>query len=273
MRVLRNTRSTLRLPVVGTPTAATVTITSARSGAIATGASATIAPNLLTYTLAPMANVDRLSVAWSVTLGGVAQIFYSTVEIVGAEVVSLDEIRRLKPFEDAARFPDHLLAEARDQILDSLEDAAGVFFAPTYFEARTNGSGSTDLFLPVARPRAINSVSVSGTEMDATALSALLFTENGILVHGSGKWTSGRLNVVVKGEAGHLVPPARVGRAVALGVRRTLVETGVSDRATSITNSDGTSENLITSGVRGNLFDIPEMNAILQTYTMKFGVA
>jgi hypothetical protein len=273
MRVLRNTRSTLRLPVVGTPSAATVTIVSALDGTIVSAASATIASNLVSYTLAPRSKVDHLSVAWTVTLGGVSQIFYSTVEIVGAEVVSLDELRRLKPFDDAARFPDHLLAEARDQVLDSLEDAAGVRFAPTYFEARIDGSGSKDLFLPVARPRSIEFVSVSGETISDTEKAALLFTESGVLVSASSAWTSGRLNVIVKGSSGHDVPPARVGRAVALGVRRVLVESGVSDRATSITNSDGTSENLITSGVRGNLFDIPEMNAVLQTYTMKFGVA
>jgi hypothetical protein len=104
-------------------------------------------------------------------------------------------------------------------------------------------------------------------------VSGLLFGEEGVLVSPSQDWTSGRLNVVVKGAAGHEIPPARVGRAVALGVRAALVESGVSDRATSITGPDGTSQNLITSGIRGNLFDIPEMNAVIQTYGMRYGVA
>jgi hypothetical protein len=54
--------------------------------------------------------------------------------------------------------------------------------------------------------------------------------------------------------------------------KRVLVETKVSDRTTLRTTTDGTTEHLVTAGVRGMIFDVPECNAVVAEYGVRDGL-
>ena len=53
-----------------------------------------------------------------------------------------------------------------------------------------------------------------------------------------------------------------------------VVDSPTSDRATSISNEDGTTQNLIVAGYsRGAMFAIPELNTLVEQNRTTFGVA
>jgi hypothetical protein len=71
--------------------------------------------------------------------------------------------------------------------------------------------------------------------------------------------------VIVGYEHGFDFPPARISRAAILLAKRWLVEGPIDDRATSLITEDGTFA-LTTPGLRGALFDLPEVNAAIEEY-------
>ena len=84
-----------------------------------------------------------------------------------------------------------------------------------------------------------------------------------------GAATRGRRNVVIKGTYGYPYPPPRVSRAALLLAKRFLVDLPVSDRATSLTTQDGTTQFLVTAGVRQAITDVPECNAVIREYGVR----
>jgi hypothetical protein len=78
--------------------------------------------------------------------------------------------------------------------------------------------------------------------------------------------------VTIGYEHGHPVTPERVKRAAIRLAKRWLVEGPVDDRATTFSNDDGT-YSLVTPGRRGEFFDLPEVNAVVQQYGLTVGVA
>lgn len=179
---------------------------------------------------------------------------------------TLAQARAVKPLDNVTKYPDAAVQAAGDLATDALEHACAVHFTPTSFSEVLDGNGRCDLMLWTAKPTAIASATVAGLDVTSTVLvysDGRVYRPNG--------WACGRQNVTVTGTAGWPVCPPRVARACLLLAKRFLVDSPVNDRATTLINEDGTTQYLVTAGVRSALFDIPEANAVVQDYGLQQG--
>lgn len=217
------------------------------------------------------AQLDVLTLTWEAAIDSAAQTVTTVVEVRGALLFSIADARRVKPLDNTTTYPAARIAEARTLAETALEEACHVAFAPTYFRLRLDGNGRTDLLLPIVRPLTVTAATVDGASLTAADLE--LYDDGRVYYEGG--WSAGRRNVVITGTHGYPFPPPRVGRAALLLAKRVLVDSPVSDRATSMTTEDGTTQFLVTAGVRQAVFDVPECNAVVIDYGLRdaFAVA
>lgn len=277
-RILKDTPCTLSTTFTtdGTatdpaPDTATVTITRDDGTAIVTAAAATgTGVGSFSYSLSAAQNnlLDTLTVKWTSSLGTIA----STVEVVGGFLFSIAQARSLDPLNNATRYPTQAIIDARTLAETALEEACGVAFVPRYRREPLSGTGGTELILSQPRITAIRSMSLAGTALTAGELAAVVPSGPGVIYTLNG-WTRGFGNYSIAYEHGYVSPPPRVTNAALLLARRYLVDSPVSDRATSMTTDDGTTQFLVTAGVRQAVFDIPEANAVVAQYGQQACVA
>lgn len=254
-------------PTDPAPDAATVAITRDDGTTVVAATAATEAgTGIVSYTLTPTmtAALDLLTVRWTATFGGQSQVFTDLVEVRGGVLFTIAEARRVKPFNDTGAYPASAIVTARTLAETALEDAARVPFVPTYFKRTLDGDTRTELLLPVVRPLSVTTITVDGATVDP---STVILYDDGRMYLQRG-WGSGvtRGNVVVTGTYGYPYPPPRASHACLLLAKRWAVDSPVSDRATSMTTEDGTTQMLVTAGMRQAVFDVPECNAVIDEY-------
>lgn len=268
-RVLRGDGQTARLPLDFAPDAVTVTATRADGTVLVDEQVAQVEPFGASLALPALDALDVLSLTWTVTEGAEVSTHATVVEIVGGHAVTLAALRRADPLGDADEYPDEDLEDARAAAESALEDAAGVAFVPRHGYARLDGTGRCELLLPDPGVLRVRAVTVDGEALDQDALDALeVYGDEGIVYRADG-WSQGRRNVVVQYEHGYRPVPGRVPEAVRQLVRHVLVDSPVDDRATSVTNEDGTVQVFVQPGVRGAIFAIPEANAVVRQYGVR----
>ena len=270
-RVLVNTPTTLTVvfEVDGvatdpSPATATVTITRADGTPLLTDEPATrtaVGTFDVSLTAAQNDRVDALTVAWTSSLGTLTTF----VEIVGGFLFTIAEARMTKPLDDVATHPSQRIIDARTLAETALEEACSVAFVPRYFTERLDGKRDTDLLLSTVRPLTITACTVDGVTV---APSELELYADGRVYRQAG-WGTLRRGVTITGTHGYASPPPRVSRAAILLAKRFLIDSPVSDRATSLTTEDGTTQFLVTAGVRQAVFDIPECNAVVELYGLR----
>lgn len=256
----------------GTPT---VVVRHADGTTVTTGAvTATADPSVFEYTIpaSQIPRLDELSETWTAVSGGESQVFTDTIEVAGGVLFSVAQARQLDPLSDTGRYPDQAIIDARTLVESALEDACGVAFVPRYKRETVNGTGFTNLVLASPRITAIRSASLDGTDFTVDELATVVPSGPGVVYTQNG-WTRGFGNYTLAYEHGWPAPPPRVTNAALLLARRYLVDSPVSDRATSLTTDDGTTQFLVTAGVRQAVFDIPEANAVVQQYSLNACVA
>ncbi len=280
MRVIAGRSATLThtfyengVPTNPTPDAATVTITRANGTALVTDAAATDAGvGVVTFTLTPAqtATLDVLTVTWKATIGGQLQSFVDVLEVVGDVFFTLADARMLPGpnggvLKDPIKYPDAAILAARDMASDAIEHAANVRFTPHYFTETLDGARGQYVRLRTARPRSLMAVTINATTVTDAQLLAdgRVYRELG--------WAADPRGIVIAGTAGYDRVPARVAHAALLLAKRWLVDTNISDRATTTTNSDGSAQYFVTAGVKGALFDVPEANAVIEDYGIRKG--
>lgn len=169
-------------------------------------------------------------------------------------------------------FTDAIIEAMRTAVEQALEQACGVAFEPrTVTSERYDGDGGTDLLLIWPLVTAVSAASIGGTALTAAELAALITYTDGRLYHSSG-WTAGRGNVLVSYTHGYATVPGRVKRAALILTSRFLQDSPVNDRATTLVNPDGSTQWLVTAGVRDAIFDIPEANAVVSEYSRRVPV-
>lgn len=182
------------------------------------------------------ANLDRLRVVWTGTVTGAGvQVYRDEVEVVASHWLSLGEIRHSPDLADKTKYPATLLAEVRDEYADLMDKECGVAFVRRYQRDKLFGNGRARIPLTTLRPRAILSVTISGTTADPTAFD---ITDAGELIYLAGVFpnsTDGSRNVIVTYEHGEEQPPRKLRREVlkcirseCLGRRSTLPENAIS---------------------------------------------
>jgi hypothetical protein len=251
------------------PGAVTVTVTAADGTVIATdaatGGSGTSAR---TYTLTAVthtAALDRLTLSWESATKGTLT---GTVEIVGGFLFSIAEFRALgTAYANTTNYPTATLQDMRTTVEQALEDACSVAFVPRYERETVNGTYSNLLPVKWAKVRAIRDVTVddvTGTITDYVAL------REGML-YGTAYWARGYGNVTVGYEHGHDTPPMRIKRAALILAKRWITPGAADDRAINVSNETGTYA-LFQAGVRGHMFDVPEVQAAVDQYNLSVGV-
>lgn len=254
--------------------AGTVTITRDRdSSTIVSAAAVTVAAKSVAYTLAGQTSEANLTATWSLSTASGTVTVSEPVEVTSCEAVSIEEMRTRRPLDDVNRYSDSTLIRAREALVSEMSERAGVKFTGGEFTVTLNGTGGTDLFLPVGKPRSITKVVVDGATLSSDSLATILVDSRaGVLYYPTG-WTSGRLNVTVTGVSGFAQPPGGLAPAVAKGVRYMVVDSPTQDRAISVSSEDGSTSNLMVAGLRGAIFAIPELNMLVETNRTTFGVA
>jgi len=273
-RVVKGIPQQLVLSTSLKASAGTVTITRDRDATtIVSAAAVTVAAKSVSYTLAGQTSEANLTATWTLTTASGTVTVSEPVEVTSCEAVSVDEMRTRRPLDDVNRYPDSTLIRAREALVSEMSDRAGVKFTGGEFTVTLDGTGTTELFLPVGRPRSITKVVVDGTTLSAGELATILVDSRaGVLYYPTG-WYSGRLNVVVTGVSGFAQPPGGLAPAIAKGVRYMVVDSPTQDRAISVSSEDGSTSNLMVAGLRGAIFAIPELNMLVETNRATFGVA
>lgn len=256
------------------PDSATVTITNDAGTAVVTAQAATdTGTGTFSYTVTPTqtANLDRWTVAWTVTFGGQAQVFTDIVEIVGGFLFTIAQARAVTPLNNATLYPTQTIVDTRTLVEQALEDACGVAFVPRYRKESFDGWGVTTLLAHQPRVTAIRSASLNGTALTVSDLALVGGNQNGRLYYVN-TWTSGYGNYVVAYEHGYEQPPLRMTQAALLLAKNWLVKGPIDDRTTAFSTEDGTFS-LATPGLRGSTFGIPEVDAAVADYGLRVSVA
>jgi len=255
------------------PDAATVTITRDDGTDVVTASPATEAgTGVVTFPVTPLmtAELDRWTVKWTATVDGQSQTFTEIVEVAGGVLFTVAQARALKPLNDTAKYSTADILDARTMVETALEDACGVAFVPRYDRRVFSGSGKTTMLLP-PRTRVIRSVSNDGVAVGVSGLESMRFLPTGELYYPS-VWTWGYGNLEIAFEHGHDFPPPRVVQAALLYAKNFLVKGPIDDRTTSVSSEDGTFA-LSTPGMRGATVGIPEVDAVINQYSMQVGIA
>jgi hypothetical protein len=273
-RVVKGHSATLTLPVDVKVTSGVVTITRDRDATtLVNAASVNVDAADVTYALAAQPSEAVLTAVWTLTTASGTNTVTEKIDVCSCETVTLDELRRRKPLDNVNRYPDYLLRNVRAQLEDELSDRAGVKFAGGEFTVTLDGNNKTDLFLSVGQPRSITSITMNDTAMTADQLALVkVDTRKGVLYYPN-RWTSGRLNVTVTGIAGFTQPVGGLPSAMSKGVRYMVVDSPVQDRAISVSNEDGTTQNMMVAGLRGAIFAIPELNMLVESSRSTFGIS
>lgn len=211
--------------------------------------------------------LDTLTATWTSPTKGTLT---TVVEVAGGFLFTISEARTVKPLDSTATYTAAQIAAARTMAEQALEDACGQAFVPRYSIETFHGTGADTLLLK-PRLRAVRTASVDGTALVGTDLTGLVAMPSGELWR-QAYWTYGRGNVTIGYEHGHDTPPLRVSRAAILLAKHFLVDGPFDDRATSISTDDGTFS-LVTPGLRGSAFGIPEVDAVVQRYDVSVGIA
>jgi hypothetical protein len=273
-RILKDTNATVGQQfyedgVATDPGTVTVTVTAADGTVLATdaatGGSGTSARTYSLTAATHTAALDTLTLSWESATKGTLT---GTVEIVGGFLFSIAEFRALgSAYANTTNYPTATLQDMRTTVEQALEDACGVAFVPRYELETLNGVYSGLLPVKWAKVRTVRTVTVdtvAGTVADYVALREGM-------IYGTSYWTAGYGNVTVGYEHGHSTPPMRIKRAALILAKRWITPGSADDRAINVSNETGTYA-LFQAGVRGHQFDVPEVQAAVDQYSLACGV-
>jgi hypothetical protein len=250
------------------PDSATVTVTRADGTALHTNAATTDGgTGIFRYALSASDTslLDTLTLEWLIG----TQTFTTTVQVQGGFYFTIAEAKALTELASKSAAE---IAAGRTLAEQAFEHATGYTFVPRYTRQTLSAVHGTVLRLPKRPLRSIRAISettsIGGTPTTLTTTDYAA-TEDGI--YRPATWTPGPNNVVVGYEYGADEPPERVKRAVLLLAKTWLTTGPIDDRATGIPTEGGTIP-LLTPGIRGSTFGIPEVDAVVEQYGIRQGI-
>lgn len=272
IRMLRTSQMTLTHTffVDGVATAPTGTlqavVTRAADGTAVAGSpfTFTVAGTLCSFTLAPQASLDLLTVDWTGTIGGATVTGRDYLEVVGGFLFDLPTaVARY----NLAAYTFAQLAAERTDVEQECERICRRAFVPRFAWETHNGSGTPQLGVLWPYVRKVRAVRVGGVAWSAGDVAALGFADHGVLTRpGGALWPAGAGNVVVEYEHGSDLPPGEVGDAAMTRLRSRLAapKSGIPDRAQSYTVADGGVYRLSMPGAEAT--GIPDVDAVYQRW-------
>lgn len=285
-RVLVNTAATLtsykldQYGEIADPGTVTVTLTRADDTVIVTGGATTedSTSHQLTYSLAAASNtqLDWLKAVWTDASDSTTWTTYH--EVVGGFYASVAEIRaRDTNLADTEKYQTSTIRALMEEIETAFESECGRAFVPRYARVVLSGGAQPSILLPHTDIRTIRtgrdySDYQTYTAFTATDLANLDWYTSGALTRIDGAyWVSGTGNYVIEYEYGMDRPPSDVKAAAIRWLRAALNanKTGIPDRASSFSVSDGGSYSLIVPGRNGAVSGIPEVDLVIERYRVK----
>lgn len=269
----------------GTPTVAVVDAT----GAAVDSGNATVvggSTGRVTFALDPVATLEELTVSWTATVAGTTVVETDYVEVVGGFFFGLAEGRASDAsLADTSKYTLDDLIRARIEVESECENICDRAFVPRYLRAVLDGTGTSELLLvhpspnrSVADVRTVRSIGMAPAldetfvAFDAGQLAAVAVATDGTLRRTDGAvFTEGRANVVVELEYGWDYPPPDLVKAAKIRFRSrlNLNKTGIPDRASSFTITDGGTFRLDMPGAWKT--GVPEVDAGYQRYSRRPG--
>jgi hypothetical protein len=240
-------------PLASPPSSPLVTVTN--DAGLTLGSDIPAAPTLnageytVTLTNAMTTQLDRLRLNW--TSGGFGtQSTY--VDVVGGFFFTIAELRASSPqLASTTTFTTTRLLEARTSVEDALEKVLGFAMVPRFRTQTLTGWARTEWpLLNELWPyvRVIRTIVV-----DEVAIEPAAF--------GGYDWPPGYSTVEVAYEHGLDEPGPRWKRYALMLAKNWLLDSPIDDRASTFSSVEGGTYGLVTPGLRGSIFGIPEVDA------------
>lgn len=219
-------------------------------------------------TTAHTALLDDLTVTWTTTNQGTDP---DLVQIVGDVLFTVADARRIKPLDNTTTYTTADIVAMRTMVEQALEEACGVAFVPRYTREKHVGNSGLTVHLRWPYVQAIRSVESDGTAWSPGELSAAHVSTYGTL------WSATRLtadSLVVGYEHGHGYPPPEVSRAGLILLKAWLVgrDRPIDERAITFNAAEGGTYSLAVPGRNGSQFGHPDVDVVVQRYSMSVGV-
>jgi hypothetical protein len=271
-RIVRGRSATLTKTFTFTPTGTPSVVVTNSAGAAVTTGSVSGATTTWTYTIPATSNtlLDTYTATWTAVTGGENQTFTDTIEVAGDTLFTLAEFRSLV----SGTFTDDEIIDMRTTVEQELEQACGVAFVPRYALETLDGSGGRSLML---RPmlRVIRSASVDDSTFSVSDLAYLTLSTTGTIYSASRTWSAGTLNVVVGYEHGYPSVPLGIRRAALMLAKMWLVgnRSPIDDRAATFSATEGGTYSLVVPGRNGSHVGHPDVDAAIDRYSLRTGIA
>lgn len=207
--------------------------------------------------------LDVLNLAWtSATLG----VLTTQVEIVGGFVCGIGQLN--DPLGKAGSSPASYSQDAKERArtiaTDAFERECGVAFTPRYARLIFDPTFGLELVLPTPQVRAVRSVKYGGV---VQPIGDVVVNPRAGSLFRLSAWVGVGLpqSIEIVWEHGWRSPPADVARAITLIASGILKDGPFDDRGYGVTDDAGFVR-LLTAGIGGAAFSIPEVQAALRRH-------
>jgi hypothetical protein len=235
-------------------------------------------PRTYNLTTTHTALVDRLTVTWTSTTKGVQ---VSIVEVAGGALFSISDLRASLSLPNTTTTTTADLIEMRTTVEQAIEQACGCAFVPRYFEETFNGEGGLAVFTYAPLVGNVPNTTIPFvTQVRSASIGGVAVTAADVLPDVAGfyyatTWPTGYRNIVIRYTTGAQSVPAEISRAALLLAKMWLSgrTNPIDDRAVTFSTTDGGSYSLAVPGRNGSVFGQPDIDAVVQRYSMAVGVA
>lgn len=190
------------------------------------------------------------------------------LQLVGSHLFTLSELRSSdEAIADTARFTDDYLSAIRDAVDDEFSMICNRSFT-VHGEYEAVTLLGSNFYLWNFDPQEVYMAEVDGTLIDSSTLT--------LEPDGEGTYSGTGDTLIIYYSYGMRAVPNDVKRAAIIRARNLAysIDTGIPDRATSFQMGEGGFFSLATAGKNGSETGIPDVDAILRRYTLRYpGVA
>lgn len=290
-RVLRNTAATVSVTFYNGSSAAeadgNVTVVAKKAdGTTLFSTNATNDPAVGVYTVVipGQSTLNVLTLTWNGTFTGTSVSIDTQVEIVGGFYFAIGELRNYeKAFSNLDKYPDDALVTAREQVEAEFEDICKRAFVQRYWRETSVELDYSNWRIWLEKPEATKFLSIKQNNVDL-----LGFYTNGYLMRDKDSPRAVNVNaygvnlfnydiayypVSVEYEYGLTSVPIPIKQKALKRAKMLLLgqSSTIDERALTMILPDIGTVNLATPGLRGSETGVPDIDIVLQRYTIDGG--
>lgn len=292
-RVLRNTAATISVTFYSgsSPVEAdgVVTVVAKRAdGTTLLSTNATNSPSVGVYSVVipAQANLNYLTLTWTGSFTGTPVSIVSQVEIVGGFYFSIGELRAYEStFANTVKYTDEMLAEARDNVEAEFEDICHRAFVPRFWRETSVDIDADESMLWMEKPELLSFSSLKQNSQDYLSYYSsgyLIRDKNspkGVHVISSAlslfNYDTMYYPISAEYEYGLISVPIPIKNKALKRAKQFLLgqKSTIDERATTMLLPDIGTVNLATPGQRGSETGVPDIDVVLERYTLDGGGA